>query len=320
MKELKKYLDNTLGVDAVIKPLLEEKMKGLPYFVKGIYNLFTTELFGYEILLVEVKEDITADRLRRQLDIIQTTIQLTAIAVLKPIEAYNRLRLIEKKIPFVIPGKQMYMPSLLIDLKEFGVTPKEKQEVMQPAAQLLLLFHLQVESLEGLNLKTIAEKIDYNATTVTRAVNYLSINNLCKLQGTKDKFLNFSFSKKELWRKAEPLMFNPIKKTKYYAGILKDKHLQKSNINALSNYSDLNPTAMEFYAAKPGYIQLLKDENPDRIGQMEGNICIEEWKYDPAKLSHTKFVDRFSLYLCFRENKDERIENALEQLIDKVEW
>jgi len=211
MEELKNYFENTLGVDVVIKPLKEEKMKGLPYFVIGNYNLFTTELFGYELLLVEVKEDITADRLRKQLDIIQTTIQLTAVAVLKPIEAYNRLRLIEKKIPFVIPGKQMYMPNLLIDLKEFGVTPIEKQEVMQPAAQLLLLFHLQVESLESLNMKTIAEKLEYNATTITRALNYLSNNNLCELQGTKDKFLHFSLTKKELWTIAEPLMFNPIK-------------------------------------------------------------------------------------------------------------
>jgi len=320
MEELKNYFENTLGVDVVIKPLKEEKMKGLPYFVIGNYNLFTTELFGYELLLVEVKEDITADRLRKQLDIIQTTIQLTAVAVLKPIEAYNRLRLIEKKIPFVIPGKQMYMPNLLIDLKEFGVTPIEKQEVMQPAAQLLLLFHLQVESLESLNMKTIAEKLEYNATTITRALNYLSNNNLCELQGTKDKFLHFSLTKKELWTIAEPLMFNPIKKTTYYTGILNDKHLKKSNINALSNYSDLNPTAIESYAVKPGYIQLLKVGNPDKIGQMEGDICIEEWKYDPAKLSYTKFIDRLSLYLCFRDNKDERIENALEQLIDKIEW
>ncbi|WP_321426367.1 hypothetical protein [uncultured Bacteroides sp.] len=320
MKDLKKYFDSTLGVNVVIKPLKEEKMKGLPYFVIGNYNLFTTELFGSELLLVEVKEDITANRLRKQLDIIQTIIQLTAIAVLKPIEAYNRLRLIEKKIPFVIPGKQMYMPSLLIDLKEFGVNQTVKQEVMQPAAQLLLLFHLQVESLEGLNLKTIAEKLEYNATTITRAVKYLLINNLCELQGTKDKFLHFSFTKKELWTNTEPLMTNPIKKTTYYTGLLKDQYLRKSNINALSNYSDLNPTAMESYAAKPAYIKLLKVQNADKIGQKEGEIRIEEWKYDPAKLSHTEFIDRLSLYLCFRDNKNERIENALEQLIDNVEW
>lgn len=82
----------------------------------------------------------------------------------------------------------------------------------------------------------------------------------------------------------------------------------------------MNPTAIESYASKPGYIQLLKVQNTDKIGQKEGEIRIEEWKYDPKKLSHTEFIDRLSLYLCFRDNKNERIENALEQLIDNVEW
>jgi hypothetical protein len=318
MEALEKYFDNTLGIALVIKPLEEDRMKGLPYFVISNYNLYSIQLFGHERLLVEVKDDITVDRLRKQLDIIQSQIKLTPIAVLKPIEGYQRLRLIEKKIPFVIPGKQMYMPQLLIDLKEFGVKPAEKQEIMQPAVQLLLLFHLQVESLEGLNFKAIAEKLDYNAMTITRAVKYLSTNELCVIQGTKDKFLHFNFTKKELWDKTKSLMFNPIKKSSYFTGILNDMDLRKTDINALSQYSDLNPSLIYFYAAKPGTIQLLKEENPNQVGQMEGDVCIEEWKYNPAKLSQTEFVDRLSLYLCFIDNKDERIENALEQLIESV--
>lgn len=320
MEALKSYFENALGVVLEIKPLEDERIKGLPYFVVSNYQLFTTELYGRELLLVEVKENIPADQLRKHLDIIQTAVQLKAIAVLNPIEAYNRLRLIEKKVPFVIPNKQMYMPDLLIDLKEYNIQPTQKQETMQPAAQLLVLFHLQIESLEGLNLKTIAEKLDYNATTITRALKYLLFNQLCELQGTKDKFLHFNFTKKELWSKAEPLLFNPIKKTTYYAGILIDNDLRKTNINALSNYSDLNPTTIAFYAAKPSYIQLLQNDNPNKIGQMEGDICIEEWKYDPTKLTNTEYVDPLSLYLCFRGNKDERVENALEYLIEKVVW
>ncbi len=320
MEALKNYFDSTLGVDVAIKPLEVERQKGLPYFVISNYKLFTIILFGQELLLVEVNEDITADKLRKRLDIIQTAIQLTAIAVLNPIEAYNRLRLIEKKVPFVISGKQMYLPNLLIDLKEFGVKPLDKQEVMQPAAQLLILFHLQVESLEGLNMKTIAKKLDYNATTITRAVKHLTAIKICELRGTKDKFIHFNYTEKELWTKVEPLMFNPIKKTTYYTGILNDNDIRKANINALSNYSDLNPTEIEYYAAKPGYIQLLKEANPNKTGQMEGDLCIEEWKYNPAKLSQTEFIDPLSLYLCFRDNNDERIEISLEQLIKKVKW
>ncbi len=318
METLKNYFDTTLGVDVVIQPLKEERTKRLPFFVMSNYTLFKTQLFGCELILAEAKEAVTADRLKKQLDIIQAAIQLPVIAILKPTEAYNRSRLIEKKVSFVIPGKQMYMPSLLVDLKEFGVSQEQQSELMQPAVQFLLLYHLEVESLDGLNLKKIAEKLEYNAATITRAVKYLMVNNICKLAGTKDKFLHFNFTKKELWDKTKTLMFNPIKKSSYFTGILNDMDLRKTDINALSQYSDLNPSLIHFYAAKPGTIQLLKEKYPNKIGEMEGDVCIEEWKYNPAKLSQTEFVDRLSLYLCFRDNKDERIENALEQLIESV--
>ena len=320
METLKKYIESTLGIKVEIIPVAKEKMKGLPYFVESNYNLFSMGLFDRELLLVELKENIPAEQLRKHLNIIQKAFQLLTVAVLQPIEAYNRLRLIEKKVPFIIAGKQMFMPQLFIDLKEFGVHVTEKQETMQPAAQLLLLFHLQVESLEGFNLKTIAEKLEYNSATITRAVKYLLSINLCVLHGTKDKFLHFNFSKHELWSKSESLMFNPTKKSTYYAGVLNESGLKKTNINALSDYSDLNPTIMAFYAAKPGYIQQLRNENPTQTGQLEGDICIEEWKYDPQKLSNSGTVDRLSLYLCLKENKDERVQDALEQMIEKIVW
>ena len=320
MDALKKYIESTLGINVEILPIAKDRMKGLPYFVESNYNLFSMGLFNREILLVVLKENIPAEQLKKHLNIIQKAFQLLTVAVLQPIEAYNRLRLIEKKVPFIIAGKQMFMPQLLIDLKEFGVGVSEKQETMQPAAQLLVLFHLQVESLEGFNLKTIAEKLEYNSATITRAVKYFLSINLCVLHGTKDKFLHFNFSKHELWSKSESLMFNPIKKTTYYAGVLNDNGLKKTNINALSDYSDLNPTIMAFYAAKPGYIQQLRNENPTQTGQLEGDVCIEEWKYDPQKLSNIDTVDKLSLYLCLRENMDERVQDALEQLIKTMPW
>ena len=321
MKDLEKYIEIILGTKAEIAPVAKKRMQGLPFFIENNYDLYSVELFNHEIILVEVKTKITAEQLRKHLNIVQKAFQLSAVAVLQPVAAYNRLRLIEKKIPFIIPGKQMFMPQLLIDLKEFGVQhAPEKPEIMQPAAQLLLLYHLEVEPLEGINLKTIALKLGYDAATISRVMKYLLLSNLCELNGSKDKYLHFCFMKKELWIKAESLMLNPIKNTIYYTGILENNELRKTNINALSDYSDLNPTTIRYYAAKPGYIQWLTDEYPNKTGQLEGDIYIEEWKYNPQKLSKTDTVDKLSLYLCLKENKDERVQDALEQLIKTMPW
>lgn len=320
MDELKKYLKNILGIELEIKPLASNSIRGLPYYIIQNYDFSLANLFYRNVILVQVKENFTADQLSRHLILIQKVMSFPVIAIIKPIEAYNRSRLIDKKVPFIIPGKQMYLPDLLIHLGEIGTKPEEPQETMQPAAQFLLLYHLQVASLEGINFKEIADKLFYKSITVTRAAYYLHNVGLSTIQGTKEKYIHFELSKKELWEKAEPLMNNPIKKTLYYSGFIHDNNFRETNINALSNYTDLNPSHQQYMAIKSNYLQHVEGVNLKSIGELEGNICIEEWKYDPARLSDTKFVDPLSLYLCFRESKDERVQDALEQIIKKQPW
>jgi len=271
-------------------------------------------------LLVDVKNDFTTGRLRKHLDTIGTILDAKTIAVITQLEAYKRIRLIEKQIPFIIPGKQMYLPDLLIDLKELGNKPKGLPATMRPATQFLLLYHLQVETLEGINLKGVAEKLGYDAATITRAVHYLHHAGLCTLEGTKEKSLHFKENNRELWGKAEPLMNNPVKKIQYYNGWIDDGNLYKTNDNALAHYSDLNDDAIKYYAVRQGYIHFIEGAYCKKTAPFEGNICIEEWRYNPSLLAQNGFVDPLSLYLCFRNNPDERVQMALEQIKEKFIW
>lgn len=50
------------------------------------------------------------------------------------------------------------------------------------------------------------------------------------------------------------------------------------------------------------------------------SVIIEIWKYSPELLSDTDLADPLSLYLSMKDIEDERIENSLEELLDKVEW
>ena len=320
MNVLKKYLKSALDIEPEIKPLKAGGLKKLPLYITNEYPIQLINLYHRDFLIVDVKNDFTTERLRKHLETIRATFDTNTIAVIAQLEAYKRIRLIKKKIPFIIPGKQMYLPDLLIDLKEFGNKPKELPAAMPPATQFLLLYHIQVEPLEGINLKAIAEKLDYDAATITRAVYYLQNVGLCTLEGTKEKTLHFNEHNRELWEKAESLMNNPVKKIQYYTGWVDDDNLYKSNNNALAHYSDLNDDAIEYYAIRPRYTNFIEGVNCKKTAQFEGNICIEVWKYDPALLAKNGFVDPLSLYLCFRNNTNERIEMALEQIIEQVIW
>jgi len=320
MDELKKYLKDAIGFEGEIKTVAPEKLKMLPLFIASEYEFQQMKLFGLDILLVFVQHTFTTERLKKHLEIIKVELGIIPVAIINKLEPYNRIRLIEKKIPFIIPNKQMYLPDLLIDLKEFGNKPRELPQLMQPAAQLLLLYHLQVESLEGINLKGIAEKLFYNGMTITRAAVYLHHAGLCTLTGVKEKTLHFDLDKKYLWEKAEPLMHEPVKKTSFYNGWIPKENVYKSNYTALAHYTDLNQDIIQYYAVRPGYTKFLEGANLKKTGINEGDICIEEWKYNPFLLNQTGFVDTLSLYLQFRNKQDERIEMALAQMIEKFPW
>ena len=57
-------------------------------------------------------------------------------------------------------------------------------------------------------------------------------------------------------------------------------------------------------------MQDLKDNKYPELG----------WKYDPKKFARNGMVDPVSLYMTFVDNMDERIEGALEELLEEYKW
>ncbi|MDT8402481.1 MAG: hypothetical protein RQ743_12365 [Bacteroidales bacterium] len=320
MEDLKMYIKDTLGVDVDIKAIHPDKRKALPLYIKSEYNIFRVKLFRQDLIFAEVKGGFTTEKLRKNIETINKIFNTNTVAIIRQLEAYTRKRLVEKKIPFIIPGKQMYMPDLLIDLKEFGVRPKVQPKAMTPATQLLVLYHLQKEPLEEMNFKSLAEKFNYDQATITRSAYYLHNMEICTLKGTKEKSLHFNLDKRELWDKVEPLMSSPVKRTQYFSGWIGEMDLYRTNNNALAHYTDVNDDVVDFYAVRPGYFKFIGGVNLRKAAFLEGNICIEEWKYDPFYLAESEFVDPLSVYLCFRNKPDERIEMALEQIIGNIKW
>jgi hypothetical protein len=229
--------------------------------------------------------------------------------------------LINKKIPFIVPGKQMYIPEMVISFQDSELIAPTENISMTPAVQYLLLFHLQCEELEGLNLKSIAKKLGYGKMTISRAVSYLSRNDICHVTGTKEKGIEFGKSKKELWKEVEPLMSSPVKNIVFTDKMLGLELFKHSNINALAHYSDLADELKDYIAiADPDFNKLVKTGRIKDYGAYDGEVCIEVWKYNPAGISQSKYIDPLSLYLIFRNDKDERIQLALTKMMEELAW
>lgn len=62
------------------------------------------------------------------------------IYVTDALASYERKRLIEQKVPFIVPGNQLYLPELGIDLREyFRQRAGSAESPLSPSAQALLI-------------------------------------------------------------------------------------------------------------------------------------------------------------------------------------
>ncbi|MNP98402.1 hypothetical protein D3C85_110190 [compost metagenome] len=336
MREAINYINETLGTNAIVNRTQKENLSNLPMYISQAYSLYNSELFNQKLVLVEMKneEDLSIFQVDKHLQLLKNTFGKIIILVLENLQSYNRKRLIEKKINFIVPGKQLFLPELLINLKESNALPKTKQkeEKLMPSAQFLFIYHMIHRHgnwrLENNSFKEIAQKLDYTPMAITNAIDDLKQLKFVEVFGEKEKHIKFRFERKELWHKAEQqkLLTNPVIKTVYVDVLPSDVPMLKANASALPEYSSMNPSKQQYYAIdKNKFYELQKNNELVNVNEREGNYAIEVWKYNPKTLvenmhNEDTVVDPLSLYLSLKDNHDERVEMALEQIIEKYTW
>lgn len=336
MNTLDNYITTFTGFPALILPLPKDEMKSLAIYIREAYRLSRLQLNNVDLLLVEPNQtnELRILQIQKHIATLTKMTGLTCVLLLNEVPAYIRGRLIEKHINFIIPGKQIYLPDMLIHLKANRVTEKKKGHgtTLTPTAQFLVLYQLLHQrapwQLENHPLKDIARQTGYAANTITNAAKELEEHQLITIKGTKEKYIQFKLKGKELWIHAlnKGLLTIPVLKRIYVDEKPENTPLLRANATALPEYSDMNPDAQEYFAIeKNAYYALDKANKLINPNPTEGRYCLEVWKYDPARLAghvqlKNQVVDPLSLYLSMKDMKDERIEMALDQIINQFPW
>lgn len=330
MKKLEQYMNEVLGAEMFTEPIPKSELGKLPMYIGETFRLYRSTLFNHEFILAQNKaeDDFSILQIEKQFNLLDNAFGKKVVLLADKQTAYNRKRLIEKGINFIVPGKQLFLPDLLIDLRERFQNPKSKrkEEKLLPSAQFILLYHI-LHSKIGFKIDTrpfkeLAEKFGYTQMAITKAVENLKYHELCKVEGTKEKFIHFNEPVTELWYSAEPLLVNPVLKTVFIDEIPKDAFMMRCNASALPEYSDMNPSRQQYYAIdKTTFYGLEKNKQLKNINEYEGNYCLEVWKYNPEKLAEDiteeSNVDPLSLYLSLKDSHNERVEMALENIVTK---
>ena len=126
----------------------KERMKGVTIGDTLAYRFYDGEYQGMPLLFAEPKGPVASPRnLALTADKISASMGLPVVYLLPSAPAYQRQRLIDRDVYFVVSAKYAHLPMLVANER---IRHKKAAKVLSPVAQYLLLYHLQVESLEGL--------------------------------------------------------------------------------------------------------------------------------------------------------------------------
>jgi hypothetical protein len=323
-EQLWNYLEMLTGEQ--VEPV-EVEAVGLPLYLRERYALWKGSVFGREFVFAMdqgSEEAPTATEFANQATILSKAVGGAVVLVLPAIVAGLRQRLVAAGVPFIVPGSQAFLPLALIDLRERQPQPlRQGFHRLTPAAQTVLLYHLQKESLEGWPLHRIAGAVGYSPIMITKVKEQLLSLGLCagRVEGRTTR-LHFLHNGRELWTAAQSCLAAPDRHFHWVRWGNPGEPAVLAGLSALSEATLLAAPRIPTYAIRNKEFQdLLKRGVVQGISQRdEANACIEAWTYDPRLVATDGRVDALSLYLSLRDSPDERVQQQLESLLEAVPW
>ena len=316
INKISDYLNELIGNDINLLPTEKEAVAKLPFTLANNYDFHDMEIIGNRITVAVPTEpdECSPMQLAKHQAKMMDVFEHTVVFALDEIESYNLTRLTRARVNFIVPNKIIFIPSLMMVLKEVRKSNKTLPDTMPPVAQLILLYHIQVKNLSGMTTAELANIVSMAYPTINVALRWLERNDFIDLMGRKQKYVKFVADGKELWKKALPLMTSPIECTIY--ADTKPLESLLANETAMGHYTMLaepnNPIVAISKATAKKYSSL--------FNKQYGDVKIEVWKYAPSLLSENEYVDRLSLYLCLKDSNDERVQIECDTLIEEMKW
>ena len=296
------YLDKVLGVKVTYDDV---EFKHLPNFIATRYRLQMVSMNEQKMIFLYPKTELEQiEVLKKHIARIQKNENLPVVLVLRELSFRQKEYLIREKIPFIVDGKQIYLPFMAVYLQERCSAEKKTREEILPAAQMLLL-HFIYGGAQELSTSQAAKDLELTPTSISRASRQLEEMGLLHIRKVGvQRIMQSEDSPKTLFQKAGDKLLNPIKRTVYIPKELVGTELLESGYSALAEYSMLNTPNVRCYAAER--ISQWKDVMTNSLQNSLVQVAVEMWRYNPRKLSTRNIVDELSLALALREDADER--------------
>jgi hypothetical protein len=326
IEPLTAYVEEVLGIQ--LRPKKLEFKGKLHYYLQDAFDLYDVRVLERPMLLAlqKARHEATLARIKHLLSRVADVLDKPVIYVPRRLASFERRWLIEQKVPFIVPGNQLYLPDVGIDLREHfrkGV-PQESARVLSPATQAVLINALMSKrGVEPWRPTEPGAALGYTAMTLSRAVRELTASGIATLEVKgKEHWLRMSHPPAETWEVAKPRLRSPVKQTLWIRPTAKwsGKGAPLAGHSALARYTKLADPEWRVHALTPPDWQEVAKKADQIPGPIPEAMQLQIWQYAPALRTSAKVVDPLSLTLSLQDDQDERVQLALEELKEEFPW
>lgn len=305
-------IDHIFGLSIRYEPWDNKSI--LPLYIVNSYQFYTAYIENIRCIVIQPIEELpTLPSLKKQIQKIRVIDDVPVVLYSKTISFYRRKSLLENHIPFMT-DKQVFLPfigTLLVDEKK---TEKIKDKFVY-STQLLFLAYMYNHE-KKVYVSDLSKSLPFSAMTLSRAVKQLDMTDLFSVyKDGVNKVIESKYSYKELFERVQHYLLTPVRQVGYMDQSLVTDHMVLSGESALSEMSMLNPSRIRTYAVYEKDFD--NSQLIDGLIDPDVQVKVEIWAYDPQLFTHTNIADTLSIVLSLKENKDERIEEVLEDILEK---
>ena len=319
---MRDYVEKTLHAKVESEPA---EALDLPLYLKGLYSLEQWTAFGVPFIIASPCEGPAVKTMAKHRDALEKALKIPVAFALENPTSYRVERMLEAGLPFIAPGKQLYLPFLGVALsKESRCANSSRRtiaETLSPQAQRLALMMIY-DDLDGVNVTRAADLLGAAKMTASRAFDELeaAIPSLVATEGRR-RILHPGKDKRALWQQLEPSLASPVAR-EYRLNRMPEANLPLGGISALCELSMLQDNPWPTLAATKAQERALELTAASLIDPTEPDdpaCVVQVMRYEPATTAeHT--IDPLSAILSLSdyERDDPRVAAEVENVMNQV--
>ena len=233
---------------------------------------------------------------------------------------YIKEKLMEEGIPFVIDGKQVFLPFIGYLLSKENERELPPIHLISFLTQKMLLIAIY-ERWNEVKVSDAAKRLEVSTKSASRCFDELEYLNIDVLgMKGKSRVINIPDDREQLWQQIESVLRNPVIRRFI---LRKDMNLEKkAGISALCEYSLLSDNAYPTYAVTKKELKASGVKEEKQVSALEEIGCvILELGYFTDFLGKG-LQDPLSVVLSLteEEQEEERVNISINEMLEEYVW